>query len=450
MRAKFAKTVLAAAAAGAVVTAGVGVAGPALGASGQLVPCSASALSSAMTGATSGEVLQLAKGCTYVLSTALPDVSVNLTLQASGNFTTIERSSAGGTPNFSLLTVTSGARLTANNVNFRNGSSPGNFGGAIYGVNGSITVNGGTFSGNLSFQGYGGAIDAELGTLTVKGATFTGNTSGYGGAIDFGTNGGGSVTGSTFSGNKAAYGGGAVSAFHSITVNSSTFTGNTVPGPGNEGGALYVGRGTTTAAQDTFTRNSADLGGGIANESSAAPGLVVKGGYFKQNTATSGGGAIYNDDDMTLTGSVFSYNHSANYGGAVDSTEEATVTGTTFANNSATYGGGYYNNPEDLTLSGGSFSGNTAGYGGGLANQSTATVSGTSFSQNTATTAGGGIWESGTSLALTNSQVEQNHAPPGQGGGIYNGDTVTLTSTTVMWNRANNCSPLGSVTGCTG
>ena len=43
-----------------------------------------------------------------------------------------------------------------------------------------------------------------------------------------------------------------------------------------------------------------------------------------------------------------------------------------------------------------------------------------------------------------------NHAPAGEGGGIYNDGTVNLTDTTVRFNTVNNCSPNASVIGCTG
>ena len=41
-----------------------------------------------------------------------------------------------------------------------------------------------------------------------------------------------------------------------------------------------------------------------------------------------------------------------------------------------------------------------------------------------------------------------NHAPSGEGGGIYNNDSVTLAGSMVRFNTVNNCSPALSVTGC--
>jgi len=125
------------------------------------------------------------------------------------------------------------------------------------------------------------------------------------------------------------------------------------------------------------------------------------------------------------------------------------VAGSSLKGNSAPYGGAVYNEAT-LSLSGDSLSGNTAQYGAGLYNEDEATVNGTTFQQNTATDGGGGIYEDGTFTDLNGSKVMYNHAPAGEGGGIYNEDTVNLTNTLVRFNTANNCSPALSVAGCTG
>src|SRR5580704_13718497 len=118
------------------------------------VPCSAAALASAITGATSGETLNLAKFCVYKLTEALPDVDTDLTI--NGNQSTIERSYASGTDDFTILTVGDDGDLVLNKVNFRNGDSDSDYAGAIYN-DGDLTVNGGTFTGNTSDE-YAGAI----------------------------------------------------------------------------------------------------------------------------------------------------------------------------------------------------------------------------------------------------------------------------------------------------
>ena len=61
------------------------------------VPCSTGALSGAISGAVSGDVLQLAGNCTYLLASALPQVTVGLTIQGSPT-STIERGYPGSFP----------------------------------------------------------------------------------------------------------------------------------------------------------------------------------------------------------------------------------------------------------------------------------------------------------------------------------------------------------------
>ena len=148
MRVKLAKRAVAVASASALA-AGVGAVTPALAAPVPTVqvPCSSGALSTAISGASSGAVLRLASSCTYVLASALPDVTTALTLQGGTN-SAIERSYAVGTPDFSLLFVGVGGNLTVTNVSFKNGDA--GQGGAIFADHGPLSVTGGTFTGNYS------------------------------------------------------------------------------------------------------------------------------------------------------------------------------------------------------------------------------------------------------------------------------------------------------------
>src|SRR5260370_14890857 len=115
------------------------------------VPCSASLLAAAISGASSGDTLSLAPGCDYVLTAALPDINTDLTIV--GNGATLVRSY--GAPDFTILTVDSG-NVTLVGVGFRNGGGGGSDGGAIYNDGGgNATVRGGSFLGNSG--DYGGS-----------------------------------------------------------------------------------------------------------------------------------------------------------------------------------------------------------------------------------------------------------------------------------------------------
>src|ERR1700686_4592510 len=161
MHLKLAGAVAATAAVGAVVAFWPGQAALAAPASSAYVPCSASALATALSAVSSGETLFLVGKCTYHLVAALPDITTNLTIV--GNGATLERSYAGGTPDFTILTVDGGESsgdLTLFDVNFRNGGGGSDYyGGAIYN-DGDVTVHGGSFADNYSGE-YGGAIYSD-------------------------------------------------------------------------------------------------------------------------------------------------------------------------------------------------------------------------------------------------------------------------------------------------
>ena len=72
MRAIFARAAVAIAATGAMGVAGLAAAQPAMASLIQ-VPCNTASLASAISGASNGDVLQLANSCTYLLTRALPN-----------------------------------------------------------------------------------------------------------------------------------------------------------------------------------------------------------------------------------------------------------------------------------------------------------------------------------------------------------------------------------------
>jgi predicted outer membrane repeat protein len=231
------------------------------------VPCNAWALHAALDNPSDGETLDLAPGCTYYLSTSLPDIMTDLTIV--GYHSTLTRTrDAGG---FSLLKVGCEAGdLTVINVNFTDGGGydVGN-GGAIDVQHGALHVTGGIFTGNES-DDVGGAI-YNHGDMTVDNATFTDNLAHYGGAIENDSE--ATIWGSTFTWNKAptSYGnmnpydsyGGAIYNDDTMYLYNSGFLGNST---GGDGGAIYT-ESDLHAAHITVTANAAGYeGGGIYND----------------------------------------------------------------------------------------------------------------------------------------------------------------------------------------
>jgi predicted outer membrane repeat protein len=203
------------------------------------VPCSTSTLQSDINGGSPGDVLDLAAGCTYTISSpyvsddGLPLITVtNSPLTIVGNGATITASASG----FRFFYV-SGGTLTLQHLTLSN-ASLGNVGAAILDV-GTAVVSDTTFSGN-SITGFadGGAI-ATQGTLSVTASTFVDNHA------------------------DNSIGGGAIAVDATpgtVTVSNSTFLDNTAVGSSGDGGALEVAFPATTTVNvvnSTFSGNSA-------------------------------------------------------------------------------------------------------------------------------------------------------------------------------------------------
>lgn len=182
-------------------------------------------------------------------------------------------------------------------------------------TNGDVTLKNLVFKNGYYKGEQGGAIDIKGSTcVDVIGCTFTGNQAYRGGAI---SNWGKEllVMDSTFDGNTAFVDyGGAILSTSRLTVINSVFRNNYAE---KCGGAIFnsgTPSGTALVEKSVFTKNSADEGGAIFS----AGDLVLDGGNFEENTATSYGGAVCSDKWLSFTFSqgIFTKNH-AHYGGAI-------------------------------------------------------------------------------------------------------------------------------------
>ena len=197
------------------------------------------------------------------------------------------------------------------------------------GARSSLTIGKSTFSNNeAKFDG--GAI-ASFGNLTITGTTFTQNIAQTlnsqdeipigGGAIALGAASKTTIQGGIFTENKSEYSAGAIGSrdFYNGTnvdatldITGSSFTGNTAVKQGgaidnyfyssiNNDKAVYIG-------SSTFTNNKAENGGAIYNHGSVSiqrdktqvASIEINGATFIGNTATSAGGAIFNEKDATV------------------------------------------------------------------------------------------------------------------------------------------------------
>ena len=236
--------------------------------------------------------------------------------------------------------------------------------------NGSLTVDGGgeiTISGNNASRVFVAQSGADV---TLDGLTISDSSALFGGGA---RNNGGTLTinNSTFDGNTAtgiSSGGAIYNNSGTLIINSSTFTNNTAVGPG---GAIGVNSGDATVTNSTLSGNTADdgsggnLGGGIFVDTSAS--LLLTNSTITGNVAVVNGGGVYNAGTLVIDGSTFSGN-SADRGGGVFATSSATtIVNSTFFNNAATSGGGGVYVVDSVTITNSTLNQNsTSGNGAGI------------------------------------------------------------------------------------
>ncbi|MCJ1678124.1 right-handed parallel beta-helix repeat-containing protein [Streptomyces sp. APSN-46.1] len=313
----------------------------------QFVPCSATALRSAINLANTvpgPAVLFLSPGCTYTLTApdnpgnGLPVVTSDINILGAGS--TIRRQSA---TDFRLFKVSGPTgRLTLNNLTVRDGrsASGGEGGGGIHaGPGTTLTLNNVEVTRNFAGQtGPGGGI-LSYGTLTLRNSTVSYNiTTNTGGGVS--TSGATNISNTTITGNTAKDDGGGLDAANgSLTLTGSRVTDNAARffGAGintyqltgtvtdtlirgnsaaeNAGGGVYNRSSTLTLERTTVFANralsSGARGGGLANASDAT--LNVRNSSVTNNFSHTAPGGIFNDGGtVTLTATPVTDNYPTN------------------------------------------------------------------------------------------------------------------------------------------
>ncbi|MCA9259999.1 MAG: hypothetical protein KDA61_12395 [Planctomycetales bacterium] len=152
------------------------------------------------------------------------------------------------------------------------------------------------------------------------------------------------------------------SALRDVEISGLAITGGDTP---SDGGAIY-NQENLTLANSALSGNSADLGGGILNIGS----VTISRSTLSDNSASKGGGVL-NSGSAIITQSTLSGNQAAFEGGGIQNALEATLTINrgTLSGNSAARGGGVWNfGTADIKQS--IISGNTTGAGGEILNYS--------------------------------------------------------------------------------
>jgi CSLREA domain-containing protein len=243
--------------------------------------------------------------------------------------------------------------------------------------------------------------------------------------------------GNTQDGNSAVAGTGdegggvLVNQTGALTLSHDTITDDIAQGNNNnQGGGGIFNAGTLWLAASTVSSDSAVSGGGLYNGNLASINTTT----FTADSADDGGG-VYTNYPLTMTNSVLSHNQAAGDGGGIlagDVTDLATVDLTD--NTAANGAGGFFNFP--VVWDGGTASGNTAtSNGGGVYVNFDSDLTDVAVTANTAGAAGdgGGIYNDQT-LEFTGGRINANSAQ--NGGGLYNNGSGTLTDTQVNSNQS--------------
>jgi CSLREA domain-containing protein len=285
------------------------------------------------------------------------------------NFSTVRIRKSTFTSNQAITTV--GANLIGN-------------GGGFYALDGDVTIKDSTFSNNsiggtsatlgsdgagLRFVGLAGPMNVVLDRLTVtNNQVLTGGSAGAG--ISVGTAAGAvdqltiNISNSTISNNSVTSsvsspigagmflnGVGLVTATvtnTNIVNNTATSTNPSFP---SGGGGIYCNDAALTLLTSNVSGNSAEIGGGIRNDSSPSDvatftsSVILNGTTVSSNTSTSGGIAniptvppvdfpIGGKTNLTLKNSTVSGNFAASDGGGIFQDQPAATTATTVINNS--------------------------------------------------------------------------------------------------------------------
>lgn len=222
------------------------------------------------------------------------------------------------------------------------------------------------------------------------------------------------------------------SALRINTAVSVTVTGVTIRGGHSIGGGGVNNFGLLTIEDSAVMQNTGALSGGIYNYGQ----LVIHRSAITENTSgwSRRGGGIDNSGVLTITESLIAENTGGN-GGGVNNSGAVWIITSTVRDNGAyqTYGGGGIYNTGALTLTASTLYGNRAlDFGGGLENAGGQTAIDQSQIVYNIAVVGGGVFNGSARLNVADSTVANN-----TGGGVHNGDALTLTNSTL----ANNLIP---------
>jgi uncharacterized repeat protein (TIGR01451 family) len=164
-------------------------------------------------------------------------IGKNLTIQEPGaNLLTVQRSTAGGTPLFSLFNIAQNVTVTISGLTLSNADS-GQNGGAIRNA-GTLTLTGLTLSNNHTTAGGAAIFNTGTGTATISNSTFSNNRADVFAAI-YNQNGTLTISNSTLNGNTNQQNFPGAAIFSEVNTSLTNVTNCTISQNTGQGGAVF-------------------------------------------------------------------------------------------------------------------------------------------------------------------------------------------------------------------
>ena len=161
---------------------------------------------------------------------------------------------------------------------------------------------------------YSGGVEVT-GIFTMYGGTICNNNSVYGGGVYIFSTGSLEMFGGKISENEASYGGGVCGDGQKVTMKGGIISNNTSR---ENGGGVYLARGTFEMSGGTITKNTSKMLGGGGVYKAAGTFNMSGGAAIIDNTSTSSGGGVYNaTGTFNMSGGEIKENKSDTKGGGV-------------------------------------------------------------------------------------------------------------------------------------
>ena len=215
----------------------------------------------------------------------------------------------------------------------------------------------------------------------------------------------------------------AVDSNNNLTLKDSVITGSSA----NNGGAVF-NNGTTTIMGSIITNNASNGG------TNAHDGVIANSGEMNltnTNIQNNDGAGVFNSGVLNIDASIISDNSSSYSGGGILNRKTLTISNSILRNNSSEVNGGSIFNQERVTVTNTTINGNSANGGAGIENRGTFALSNSTVHNNSGMVGSGINNQDSGVLTVNNSTISDNF-----GGGIYNQNSATVTSSIIAGNTS--------------